>query len=125
LVTHGDVSTFTARQMQDLRKPEVSKRLKNTWAQVRQPPAEKKKLIEEYKRKLTPEVLAKADLSHGRLVFSRTCMQCHTLFGEGARIGPDLTGSNRSDLHYILENSVDPIPVIGRDHLLNNLFPKQ
>ena len=82
-------------------------------------------LIEKYKQMLTPEVLAKADLSQGRLLFSRTCMQCHTLFGEGAKIGPDLTGSNRTDLHYLLENSVDPSAVIGRDYLLNNVFTKK
>jgi len=92
---------------------------------VRQTPAEKKQLIEKYKRQLTAEVLAKADLPNGRLVFSRTCMQCHTLFGEGAKIGPDLTGSNRADLHYILENSVDPSAVIGRDYQLNNIFTKK
>src|SRR5262249_48542567 len=28
-------------------------------------------------------------------------------------------------LHYILENSVDPSAVIGRDYLLNNIFTKK
>ena len=28
---------------------------------------------------------------------AKTCQQCHTLYGVGAHIGPDLTGSNRSD----------------------------
>src|SRR5262249_17722075 len=124
-ISRSDVSPFTARQLANLRNPEVSKRLEKVWGQVRQTPEEKKKLIEKYKRQLTTEVLAKANLSNGRLVFSRTCMQCHTLFGEGAKIGPDLTGSNRGDLHYILENSVDPSAVIGRDYLLNNIFTKK
>ena len=30
------------------------------------------------------------------------------MYGEGAKIGPDRTGSNRANLDYILLNSVDP-----------------
>ena len=121
----SDVSPFAARQMQDLRDATVSARLEKVWGQVRQTPAEKKKLIEKYKKMLTPQVLAKADRSHGRLIFSKTCQQCHMLFGEGHKIGPDLTGSQRADLHYILENSVDPSAVIGRDYQLVNVYTKK
>ena len=38
------------------------------------------------------------------------------LFGMGGRIGPDLTGSNRWDLDYILQNVVDPNAVIPNDY---------
>ena len=41
---------------------------------------------------LTPAVLKAADLPNGRLLFAKTCQQCHKLFGEGGTIGPDLTG---------------------------------
>jgi putative heme-binding domain-containing protein len=30
------------------------------------------------------------------------------LYGEGGLVGPDLTGSNRANLDYILLNSIDP-----------------
>ena len=30
------------------------------------------------------------------------------LYGEGGKIGPDLTGSNRANLEYILSNILDP-----------------
>ncbi|MEW6160747.1 MAG: dehydrogenase, partial [Verrucomicrobiota bacterium] len=33
---------------------------------------------------------------------------CHTLFGEGAAIGPDLTGAERSNLDNMLLSIVDP-----------------
>ena len=57
---------------------------------------------------LTPAAIEKADASRGRAVFKKTCASCHLLYGDGGRIGPDLTGSNRANLAYILLNSVDP-----------------
>jgi putative heme-binding domain-containing protein len=32
-------------------------------------------------------------------------------------VGPDLTGSNRSDLDYVLANVLDPSALIGKDYL--------
>jgi cytochrome c oxidase cbb3-type subunit I/II len=57
---------------------------------------------------ITPVALSGADASRGRVVFKKTCASCHLLYGEGGKIGPDLTGSNRANLDYILLNSVDP-----------------
>jgi len=77
--------------------------------------------IESWKRKLNPRVMAKADRSRGRQVYTVTCGTCHQLFGEGVALGPDLTGSNRADLGYILENVLAPSAVVGRDYLLHVL----
>ena len=49
-------------------------------------------------------------------MFVRVCASCHKLFGEGAEIGPDLTGSQRANLDYVLQNVVDPSAVVGRDY---------
>jgi cytochrome c2 len=46
------------------------------------------------KATLTESELARADRSRGRQLFARTCQPCHTLFGTGGKVGPDLTGSN-------------------------------
>jgi putative membrane-bound dehydrogenase-like protein len=124
-IPKADVTPFTARQLQNLKNKEVSARLESVWGSLRQTPAEKKALIEKYKKMLTRDVLAKADLPKGRVVFNKTCAQCHKLFGEGHSIGPDLTGSDRANLHYILENSVDPSAVIGSDYRLTNINTKQ
>ena len=50
-------------------------------------------------------------------MFAKTCAQCHALFGEGGKVGPDLTGSNRRDLQYVLENILDPSALIGKDYV--------
>ena len=65
---------------------------------------------------LTPEYLAGADRSQGRLVFSEHCANCHRFFGEGSDIGPDLTGLQRSNLDYLLTRMIDPNSLIGMDY---------
>ncbi len=121
-IPRQDVSTFTARQLQELRDKRVSAKLAKVWGQVRRTPAKRQALIENYKGKLTESVMAQANLTSGKAVFKKMCMQCHRLYGEGNKIGPDLTGSNRNNLHYVLENLIDPSATIGRDYRLTNVF---
>jgi putative heme-binding domain-containing protein len=49
-------------------------------------------------------------------VFTKTCQQCHTLFGTGGKVGPELTGSNRANLDYVLANVLDSSALIGKDY---------
>ena len=44
----------------------------------------------------------------GRALFSNTCASCHTLFGTGGQIGPDLTSYQRSDLDNLLLQIINP-----------------
>ncbi|MEM7317231.1 MAG: c-type cytochrome, partial [Planctomycetota bacterium] len=71
---------------------------------------------------LTPDVLAKADLRAGRATFDNVCGKCHQLFDSGGNIGPNLTGSDRSNLDYILHNSVDPSAVVGKDYQMTRII---
>jgi putative membrane-bound dehydrogenase-like protein len=45
---------------------------------------------------------------NGRKLYINSCGKCHVLFGEGGRIGPDLTTYKRDDVHTILVNVVNP-----------------
>jgi putative heme-binding domain-containing protein len=60
--------------------------------------------------------MKQADLANGRATYAKTCGACHQLHGEGGRIGPNLTGSNRADLEYLLANLLDPSAIVGRDY---------
>ena len=46
------------------------------------------------------------------------------LFGKGGKLGPDLTGSGRSNLDYLLENIVDPDSAVSADYRMNILHLK-
>ncbi|MEO2013201.1 MAG: hypothetical protein ABGZ53_02410 [Fuerstiella sp.] len=86
----------------------LAARFVKVFGEVRSVAADREKLIARYKKKLTPAALANASASRGRNVFKKICGTCHLMYGEGGKIGPDLTGSNRANLDYILLNSVDP-----------------
>ena len=103
-------------QVQQLGNAELIKKVEAIWGSIRQTPAEKLKQIAALKKQLTANSLAMADRSAGRVVYNKTCGQCHQLFGQGAKVGPDLTGSNRKKLEYLLENMVDPNALVGKDY---------
>ena len=79
----------------------------------REPDADKLKLIAA-KRKLV--LSGPIDLNSGREVARRTCLVCHRFYGEGADVGPDLTGVGRSTLDALLHNVINPNEVVGKGY---------
>jgi putative membrane-bound dehydrogenase-like protein len=115
-VARRDISAFTARQLLALKNPQIDARLGKLWGTVRPASQEKARLMARYKGLLTADLLAKADRARGRLLFKQTCATCHRLFDDGADIAPELTGSQRANLDYILENVLDPSAVVAKDY---------
>ncbi|HEY7156237.1 MAG TPA: PVC-type heme-binding CxxCH protein [Gemmataceae bacterium] len=122
-VPASDVPAEIVRQLRNLRDKTLDERIAKVWGIVRTTPAERVKLIADWKKKLTDPAPA-ADLALGRAVFAKTCQQCHTLHGVGGKVGPDITGSNRANLDYLLENILDPSAVIPNDYKLTVLTLK-
>ncbi len=46
----------------------------------------------------------------------KTCLVCHKFHGEGAEVGPDLTGVGRSTLDALLANVIDPNQIVGKGY---------
>jgi putative membrane-bound dehydrogenase-like protein len=114
-IPRGDLSAFNARQVRSFHDAKLDGELARVWGEVRETPAERKQLIARYKALLTPDRLKHADPAKGRLLFNKTCLTCHTLFGQGNKVGPDLTGANRDNLDYLLENVIDPSATVAAD----------
>lgn len=57
----------------------------------------------------------------GKEIFTKNCGNCHKLFGEGASVGPELTGADRKNTLFILENVVDPSAVVRKEFLSYNV----
>jgi len=111
-IPQADISAYHARQVRSFADKELDRQLAEVWGEIRSTPVELKILISRYKRLLTPERLKQAHLSNGRVLYNQTCASCHTLYGQGQKIGPDLTGSGRQNLDYLLENIIDPSAVV-------------
>lgn len=116
------IPSFAARQIADLKNDEVTAKLEKVWGKIGAQDGDLAKMAEEeiakWKAILTPDFLKGANRSQGRVLYAAICGQCHVLFGEGGKIGPDITGSNRANLDYILENVVNPNALIGADYEL-------
>ncbi len=123
-IPSADISAYVARQLHALGDERIRDRLRQCWGEVRDSAPDKKKQLARYKSLLTPSFVRRADVSNGRALFQKTCQQCHMLFGEGGKIGPDLTGANRGNLDYLLSNLVDPSAEIGQDYRMSIVTTK-
>ena len=114
-IARTEVTAYTARQLQNLGDERLNAKLKSLWGEVRETPAEKARQIASYKKQLSPDAMARADRSAGRAMFQKDCANCHKLFGTGGSVGPEITGAQRSNLDYLLENLIDPSAAVARD----------
>jgi putative heme-binding domain-containing protein len=117
----SELSAAQARQIRSFGDEKISTRLAQVWGELRDSPQDKQDLIERLKKELSPKTLAVADERHGRAVFQSTCANCHRLFGAGGTIAPDLTGSGRHNLDYLLSNIIDPSAVVNKDFRMSIL----
>jgi len=114
-IPRREISAFHARQILSFGDDELTKQLAKVWGEVRTSSAEKQQITAKWKGLLTPEHLQTAKLSDGRALFAKSCANCHVLFGSGKSAGPDLTGGNRRNLDYLLENILDPSATVAAD----------
>ncbi len=113
------LSPFIVRQLQSLQNKEVSNLMEKAIGTINKPKADLPQQKAKYRALLSPEKLKGADIAAGKLLFTGSCGACHRLMGDGATVGPDLTGSNRGNLDYLLDNVLDPNAVIGKAYQLN------
>jgi len=121
-VDRRQVTVSQIRQMQGYENPELLKLLEKTWPELRPITADKQQRIEKLRAQLDPAVLAGANPSNGRLLWDKSCGNCHMLFGNGKQVAPDLTGAQRSSLQYLLENIVDPSATLAESFRMTSLL---
>jgi len=90
----------------------LAKRAAAIFGRVRDASADKLPVIAAKKRMILGTA-GQPDLKAGHEVAKKVCLTCHKLHGEGADIGPDLTGVGRSSLDALLANIIDPNQIIG------------
>ena len=99
-----EIPSYTARTL----VPILGKEFTGLYGELKVQSETKAKQIEKFSALLDSPEASKADPVKGRALFSSLCGTCHQMYGEGGKIGPDLTGSNRANRDYILLNIIDP-----------------
>jgi putative heme-binding domain-containing protein len=121
-IERGRIPAFQVRQMAGFSDAEVRRQVSKLWPELKTMSAAKRARIDQLKSRLAPAALSAADRVQGRRRFAQTCATCHTLFGQGGKIGPDLTGSQRSSLDYLLVNIVDPSALVAPAYRMSTVI---
>ena len=120
-VPAATISPYQARQIRRLNDPDLTQKLTTTWGELRDTPEAKKTELAQWTQRLTPELIAQSDPKKGKAIFAASCAACHKLYGEGGALGPELTGSDRHKLSYLLENILDPSAIVPADYRMTLL----
>jgi putative membrane-bound dehydrogenase-like protein len=97
------------------RDPEINRLIEKHWGKVGPAPAgEKVARIRSVNLMLSR---GHGDAGHGQQLFEKHCAICHTLFGQGAKVGPDLTGADRKNRELLITDVVDPSAVIRKEYV--------
>ena len=104
------ITANVAERINRLGDRSLQERLSKLWGTVRQrTPDEIARQIDYWIVRLRN---GRGDPKRGKEVFRKKCGVCHTFRGEGQKVGPDLTGADRS-VQYLLINIIDPNRVVG------------
>jgi putative membrane-bound dehydrogenase-like protein len=123
-VPKQDMTAEVVRQLRSVKDNDVQKQVTEIYGLAREVSADKKAEIEKYRRIYGAGGSQPGNASQGRVVYNKVCAQCHTLFDSGGKVGPDITGANRNDLNYLLENMLDPNAVIPNEYRANEIETK-
>jgi len=114
-IAASELSATTIRALSSFVNPEdegLRRRFEQSIGRVRSTSVDKQGIIEAKKKMILAG--GEPDLKAGHELTKKTCFVCHKLNGEGAEVGPDLTGSGRSTLDALLANVIDPNQIVGK-----------
>ena len=111
----ADISHSQARQILNAATTASRQRFELLWGRLNQTSASVTAQMRKLRITMKPDFLALGNVAHGRTLFEQRCAACHTLFGNGGKVGPDLTGGGRKEIDYLIINIVDPNAAIPAD----------
>ena len=124
-VPRAHLTAFHARQIRAYRDDALTNLLRQAWGEVPdEAEQDRLPLLQQWQSRLTPEKLAAGRRENGRSIFRSLCSTCHTLNGEGGKLGPDITGAARDNLNYLLENLLFPSALVADEYRLTTLTLK-
>ncbi len=116
-----DLTADLVRQLRSFKDADISRQITEVWGVMQDTSPDMQKEIEKVKRTYWAGGSTPGDGPRGRVVFNKVCAQCHHLFDSGGAVGPDITGANRGDLDYLLQNILYPNAVIPNEYRASTL----
>ena len=123
-VPKADLGAYNARQISTLKDKSLTDKLTKVWGELNTGTAAGKASIDKYRKLLNADYLAAGNVVKGKELFTKSCATCHKLHGEGQAVGPELTGSQRGVLDYVLENVCTPNAVVPFDYKMTQFYLK-
>jgi len=114
-IAASDIPLQMVRQLLLFENEDLSTKAKDIWPALRLLTADEKR--ESINRIAQVVKNKKGDVQKGKALYYGLCGACHQLNNIGGAIGPDLTGYDRSNLNYLLQNTIDPNAAIREGHV--------
>ncbi len=111
-IPRKEIPAYVARQLRRV----VGNGFVEIWGPIDQLSSDFQAEYTKYEKLLTDQAIASANLNNGQKIFKTTCGPCHQMYGTGGMLGPDLTGSNRTNTTYLLSNIIEPSSDIQDDY---------
>lgn len=111
-IPKSEIPAYVARQLRRV----MGSGFVEIWGPIDDISADVESQYKRYKKLLTTENLNGSDVIKGKAIFTKTCGACHQLYDEGGMLGPELTGSNRTNIDYLLSNILEPSSDIQDDY---------
>ncbi len=112
----ADVPTEEVRPVALYHDAQLDALVQKLWGNVRAGTTEEK--LADIRRLSNDLRAAPGRAAAGHELFKKHCGTCHTLFGEGTKLGPDLTTANRHDREFLLVSVVDPSVQVRKEYLV-------
>ncbi|HZK79855.1 MAG TPA: HEAT repeat domain-containing protein, partial [Humisphaera sp.] len=114
-IPRSQITENHARRIAGYNDATLAGELAATWGTIRtERNPQRMAIAEKYKKIILSH--SPGNALAGQKVFAAKCMQCHTIYGKGGEVGPDITGVGRDNLDLILSNVLDPNLVVGKPY---------
>lgn len=123
-VPKADLTADLVRQLRGLKDEGLRADLTRLWGVMKETSPDMEADIAKVKKAYWAGGSTPGDAPRGRVVFNKVCAQCHRLFDTGGNVGPDITGANRGDLDYLLQNILFPNAVIPNEYRASTIETK-
>jgi putative heme-binding domain-containing protein len=114
-ISPQDVSLDQLRRVVLYDNREIKRLVAKHWGQVAAPPPGAK--VARINSILHLLGQGRGNPAIGKALFQKHCATCHTLFGEGNKIGPDLTSADRKNRNFLVTSIVDPSAIIRPEYM--------